>query len=166
MPFATVNGAQSTDVKVTTFKGLAHLKGQIVHAVNIKGTLSLGSVTVDDDGAIELAEPADNLIVGRDFQRKIILLPPDIAGQDGPQVGKKMRLSRIYLEVYNTVDVKVGNARLWVRNVTDDLSVDPSPVSKIISFRLGGYSREPEFEIMQEDPLNFTLLAATLEVKL
>jgi hypothetical protein len=53
---------------------------------------------------------------------------------------------------------------LIIRDVTDDLSLDPEPFTGKKEFTLRGYSRDAEFTVEQQVPLSLTVLGFNLEI--
>ncbi|MGE3479607.1 MAG: hypothetical protein AB7G80_09065, partial [Dongiaceae bacterium] len=63
-----------------------------------------------------------------------------------------------------SVECGVGNHRLIIRQVTDDLSLDPGTFTGKKEFSLRGYSRDAQFTVEQDVPLSLTVLGYNLEI--
>ena len=60
----------------------------------------------------------------------------------------------MFLDLNNTLAVKVNDTALVIRNVTDDLSQELTPFTGKKEFRLLGYNRDPQITITQDAPLD------------
>ena len=65
---------------------------------------------------------------------------------------------------HGAVDCVVEGQSLIIRQVTDDLSEDPTPFTGKKEFALRGYSRDAQFTVEQEAPLSVTILGFNLEI--
>ena len=61
------------------------------------------------------------------------------------------------LDLNETLDVKTKGTSILIRRVTDDFSVEPTPVSQRKEIYLLGWSSEGTVTITQDQPLPLTL---------
>ena len=93
-------------------------------------------------------------------------LPPEFTLQDGISVGQKRRIVRAVLDLNETLDVKTKGTSILIRRVTDDFSLEPSPISQRKEIYLLGWSSEGTVTITQDQPLPLTLNGLLLEVEI
>jgi hypothetical protein len=93
-------------------------------------------------------------------------LPPEFTLQDGISVGQKRRIVRAVLDLNETLDVKTKGTSVLIRRVTDDFSIEPTPLSTRKEIYLLGWSSEGTVTITQDQPLPLTLNGLLLEVEI
>ena len=150
--------------------GLDHLEGQTVALIADDLVVEQAVVT---GGAVTLAEPARDLIVGLPFTHVIEPLPAVLAPGRGVGQAPVYRPVRITLRLFETQSLRIdtgdGLREVALHTVgggpTDR---DPSPFSGDLSLRALGWRRgaeQPPWRIEQATPLPCALLSATTEVK-
>ena len=153
----------------TVWSGLDHLEGQSVSVVADGVPLSPMTVT---GGQITLAAAASAIQVGLPFTHIIEPLPPSEVGVSGG--GRKIRLVEALLRVQDTaalsLDIGRGLAPIPLTEIgqTPPLGSAPEAVSGDVSVRALGWAHDttrPLWRIEQADPLPFTLLSVTAEIK-
>lgn len=159
----TVDAAATLSaVSGTTWGGLTHLEAESVFVVD--GNLSHNAFTVDGSGEVTIIETATAPVAGLDYARTIKTLAPSVANQAGEASGEMKRVGRVVLEVFESVNFAVNGHNFIIRQVDDDMSEDPTPVSGRHEFSLLGWDRYGQITITQDAPLPFTLLSIWKEV--
>lgn len=137
--------------------------GAVVKVVN--GTDYLGEFTVSggnvDVSAIQEITSAE---IGFSFNVQAETLPIDATVTAGPLTGEPRSVNRVIVDLLDTLSVSVNNKRLVIRQVTDDLSQDRTPVTGKREFRLLGYSKDPTISITQTAPLSLQVNGIIAEV--
>ena len=95
----------------------------------------------------------------------IATLPPEFQLADGVSVGQKRRIVRAVLDLFETLDVKAKGTKILIRNVTEDFSLEPTPVTGRKEVYLLGWGNEGSVTITQDEPLPFSLNGILLEVE-
>ena len=121
-------------------------------------TVTSGEVDVSAVGSITSAE------IGYDFNVQAETLPIDAQIASGPLTGEPRSVTRVILDLYDTLSISVNNKRLVIRQVGDDLSQDRTPVTGKKEFRLLGYSKDPTVVITQTAPLKMQVNGLIAEV--
>lgn len=152
------NGSAITDWTVS------HLPNTEV--VVKSGNYSMGTYTTDSSGDLTLTSAVDEVEIGINFTPTMTTLPPEFNLQDGISVGQKRRIVRAVLDLNETLDVKTKGTSILVRRVTDDFSVEPTPISQRKEIYLLGWSSEGTVTITQDQPLPLTLNGLLLEVEI
>ena len=71
----------------------------------------------------------------------------------GQMSGFPRGIGSVILDVVKTLSANVNGTKVRFRNVTDDLSEEPSKFTGKKEVRLLGYGRDPQVEITQDEPL-------------
>jgi len=123
----------------STITGLSHLEGKTVSvwADNAVGSLSVSQPTVVG-GQITLQIPASRVLVGLPFTSTLVPQRVDTNLQDGTSQGRRMRIPRINLKVYQSTGGEIStDGTNWLplvsRTLTDVMDSSP-PV-------MNGYER-------------------------
>ena len=82
----------------------------------------------------------------------------------GPLTGEPRAVSRVVVDLIDTLSLSVNNKNLIIRQVTDDFSVARTAVSGKREFRLLGYSKDPVVTITQTAPLSLQVNGILAEV--
>lgn len=133
----------------------------VIHGNNFIGefTVSGGNVDVSSvDASLTFAE------IGKKFDVELKTNPIDATLGNGPITGIPRGISAVFLDLTDTLSVKVNDTNLLVRNVTDDLSQQLTPVTGRKEFRLLGYSRDPQVTITQDAPLDLQVNGLVAEL--
>ena len=153
----------------TIWSGLDHLEGEEVSIVadgEVKQNQSVAS------GQITLDEPANTIQIGLPFTHIVEPLPPSELGAAGG--GRRIRLVEGLFRLQDTqslkLDVGRGLSNIALRQLGEDPILDNAPpsVSGDIRVRALGWQADgtkPLWRIEQNDPLAFTLLSVTTEIK-
>lgn len=128
----------------TTITGLSHLEGK---SVSVWADNAVGSPIIDSNtnapmkvtgGQITLQAPASRVLVGLPFTSTLVPQRVDTNMQDGTSQGRRMRIPRINLKVYQSSGGEIStDGKTWLplvsRTLTDVMDASP-PV-------LNGYER-------------------------
>ena len=134
---------------------------QVVDGNSFVGEFTVASGNVDVssvDASLTTAE------IGYKFNVELTTNPIDASVGAGPLTGTPRSLGSVYLDLNSTLSCKVNGTALIIRNVTDDLSVQPAAFTGKKEFRLIGYSRDPQISITQDAPLNLQINGLVAEL--
>jgi hypothetical protein len=152
----------SVSATVTFTDVVPHLANMDVQVVS--GNLYLGEFTAGATGTVVVEDEVTEMTAGLDYTPNFTTLPVASALNDGSLLGEIVRLVKCVMVLDTTVECVVNSQRLIIRQVTDDLSEDPTPFTGRKEFTLRGYSRDGQFSVEQEVPLTITVLGFNLEV--
>lgn len=170
----TVQGLTTVSAVNSATGGTHFATGASIKTVN--GNDFLGSFTVAsaDNGSIDVSASKNDvreIFAGYSFEPKLKTLPVDAKLADGPLTGEPREITRIILDLFETSSVNVkapsdtSTARdLIIPNVTDDLSLEKSPVTGKEEFRTLGYNRDPRVIVSQSHPLDLQINGIIVEV--
>ena len=153
----TASGASSK-----TWSGFAIYANRTVHAVS--GQLYLGEYLIDGSGNLTLDTAVTSVAVGIEATNELTPLPIENQLADGVTVGMIKRVVRMAVIVDNTYSLQVGDEALIMRDVTDDLSLDPSSKAGVYEFFLLGYGNVSSPPISQAVPLPCRVLGFMAEI--
>jgi hypothetical protein len=159
------DGVQRTGSGLTTITGLEHLEGVTV-AILADGA-PVGSKTVES-GEITLDTPADNVILGRPYDMRLIpmfLESQGVMGQSKNITGAIIRLWRA-----GRAQVRVDGESQWSRLELPPEFLDTAPSlytgdSEKIHLSTS-WSRNTTIEVKGSSPLPFTVQAITMEFEI
>lgn len=130
----------------------------------ISGNYYLGRYTVNGSNQITLNTAVTSITVGYSFTVEIQTMPVEITDRSGSYNGKPKRISRVLMDLNETLSVSIQGNRLIIRQVNDDFSQQPTPVTGKREFFLLGYSRDASVTITQSEPLPLRLNGLVMEV--
>jgi hypothetical protein len=125
----------------------------VVKVVN--GSHYIGEFTVSG-GEVDISAFDASLIkaeIGYSFDVTLTTNPIDIQSGNGPVTGTPRSLASVIVDLNNTLSASVNGTNLVLRNVTDDLSLQPKAITGKKEFRLMGYNRDPQITVSQSAPL-------------
>lgn len=176
----TINGSTITSLELfdntyhtdmgAKLSGSASTTWQVAHlpntAVVVKsGNYSLGTFTTDGSGNLTLNDSVTSVEIGLSYTPTVTTLPPEYQLADGVSVGQKRRIVRAVLDLFETLDVKAKGTKILIRNVTEDFSQEPTPVTARKEVYMLGWGNEGTVTITQDEPLPFSLNGILLEVE-
>jgi len=138
--------------------------GAVVKAIS--GNDYLGEFTIAS-GQIDASLAKSGVstgYIGYAFVPLIKTLPVDAAVLGGPLTGEPRRITRVVLDLHETLAVSVNDKDLVFRNVTDDMSQDRVAITGKEEFRLLGYSRDPRVNVSQSYPFSLDINGMVVEV--
>lgn len=133
---------------------------KVVNSTNYLGEFTVASGNVD----VSAVQSITSAEIGFSFNVEAETLPIDAQITAGPLTGEPRSVNRVVLDLLDTLSVSVNNKRLVIRTVTDDFSLDRTPVTGKREFRLLGYSKDPTVKITQTAPLSLQVNGIVAEV--
>lgn len=161
----------SSEIPQNIWSGLDYLEGMDVSI--LADGFSVGQHTVNN-GSVELLETAKELIIGVPYAHLIEPLPYMVEAIN-PYSPSAVRIINARFRVINTksfrIDLGQGYFQVPLKRVHRDTILDSPPQRYLgdINLRSLGWIREmekPMWSIKDDEPLEFTLLAAVLEIKI
>jgi hypothetical protein len=128
------------------------------------GNLHIGTFTVGGAGQLVLPVAVTTITVGYDYTFAVRTLPINVQLNTGPRTGLPKRINRVIVGIYSTLAVSIDGNRLLLRQVNDDLSQAPDPVTGTYEFWLLGWQKNAVVEITQSEPLPCIIMGLQLEV--
>lgn len=145
------------------FSGFAHLAGREVDVVS-RGTIHHGQFIVAADGTITIDVEDTEIDAGLDYTCLLRPLPPRFTTQGFTIRGSWFRRVAIHVQMDATYTLEPDGYRMIVRQVTDDLSADPNPITGLREFALHGWSKDADTPILRGAPLPVKILGFMMEV--
>lgn len=131
----------------------------------IDGNNYIGDFTVANGNVdVSAVEEITSAEIGYKFDVELETLPIDANIGNGPLTGNPRMINRVILDLVDTLSVSVNGKKLVIRQVTDDLSLDRTPVTGKKEFRLIGYKEDPTITITQTAPLSLQVNGLIAEV--
>jgi len=130
-------------------------------------TDATGTFTTDIDDAI-----LNNCLVGYKFISQFITNPLHIITQAGDNRYTKKKVSKVYVEYYNSNTFKINGVQVPTQNLAPTSESTQSEANNILrsdTFSLAtnsGYTRNATVEILQDIPLRFEILAVDVDCSL
>jgi hypothetical protein len=142
----------------------AHLAGRTVRVVE-RNKIYHGEYVADSNGTVTLLEDArSEVVIGLNYTSTFTSLRPSTSARGFPITGEIKRLAKLVMLLNDTMTLDVVSDDLLVRQVDDDLSLDPDAISEEREFSLSGYSIDGTFTLILEDPLPATILGYQLTI--
>ena len=152
-----------TNASETTDWTISHLPNTEV--VVKSGNYAMGTYTTDASGDLTLTEAVDEVEIGLNYTPEMVTLPPEFQLADGFTIGQKRRVVRAVLDLNETLNVQTRGTNVQIRRVTDDLSLEPTPISERKEVYLLGWGKEGTVKVTQDQPLPLTINGLMLEVE-
>lgn len=131
----------------------------------VDGTEYLGTFTVSGGNLdVSAVKESTSIQAGYKMDVEIKTLPLDAVVQGGPLSGQPRKITRIIVDVADTLSMKVNGKEMIIRNVNDDMSLGRNAVTEKREFRPLGYSRDPRVIITQSAPLDLQVNGMIVEV--
>ncbi len=139
------NGAQVDVISATDYLG--------------KFTVSGGQINVSAvDASLTSCQ------VGFGFDVELKTNPIDVNTAIGPETGQPRSLSRVILDMSETLSVSVNNKKLIIRKVNNDFSQPRQAVTGKREFYLLGYNKDPQVTVTQTAPMFIQVNGLVAEV--
>jgi len=157
---SNVSKTQASSVTVT---GLGHLNGEESRvkadgAVMANNTPSGGSITVE--------RAVEDIEVGLDFNPTVTTMPLNIQYQDGPSLTKDKRVTKVQVDMYESLGIYVDDILLPDRKFGENvLDTTPAPYTGLREVYLLGWTELATVTITQQDPVPMTIRALAIEVE-
>ena len=132
----------------------------------ISSTDYLGKFTVSG-GQINVSSVDASLTscqVGFGFDVELKTNPIDVNTAIGPETGQPRSLSRVILDMSETLSVSVNNKKLIIRKVNNDFSQPRQAVTGKREFYLLGYNKDPQITVTQTAPMFIQVNGLVAEV--
>ena len=132
----------------------------------ISATDYLGKFTVSG-GQIDVSAVDASLTscqVGFGFDVELKTNPIDVNTAIGPETGQPRSLSRVILDLSETLSVSVNNKKLIIRKVNNDFSQPRQAVTGKREFYLLGYNKDPQVTVTQTAPMFIQVNGLVAEV--
>lgn len=132
----------------------------------ISATDYLGKFTVSG-GQIDVSSVDSSLTscqVGFGFDVELKTNPIDVNTAIGPETGQPRSLSRVILDMSETLSVSVNNKKLIIRKVNNDFSQPRQAVTGKREFYLLGYNKDPQVTVTQTAPMFIQVNGIVAEV--
>ena len=132
----------------------------------ISSTDYLGKFTVSG-GQVDVSAVDASLTscqVGFGFDVELKTNPIDVNTAIGPETGQPRSLSRVILDLSETLSVSVNNKKLIIRKVNNDLSQPRQAVTGKREFYLLGYNKDPQITVTQTAPMFIQVNGLVAEV--
>jgi hypothetical protein len=146
---------EDSEEAILTITGLEYLEGELVKVTS--GSSVVGLFTVAD-GSITLNSQLTTYQVGKNYESTVIPMDFDI---EGTAQSTSKRVSKVYVNLNNTIGGKVGSD-------PQDLKAIPTGNALFTGFQEvsipGGYSRDTDIIVKQDEPLPMTLLSITYDI--
>lgn len=142
---------------VTSVSGLSHLAGKTVDIL-VDGVVSTSAV-VTAGGAITIADPVNGggeMHAGLEYTSTMKTMRIEAGSQQGTAQSKLKRISKVYIRVYESIGMNVGN-----EDVQDEVPFDAYPLfsgdkeAPMPSL----WDRNAYIMVIQDDPLPLTIIA-------
>jgi len=119
-----VDGGLSYDgAPATVFTGLAHLAG--MPAMVLADGAEVTGLVVSAGGEVTLDRAASKVSIGLGYTARVTTLRPEIPKRDGTSQGRRKKLVKVILRVFDTFGIKAGALGDELENVFDRQPRDP-----------------------------------------
>lgn len=166
--FFVDSGLSYDGAPASSFAGLDHLEGETVAVLADGATHPNVVVTA---GAVTLEREASVVHIGLAYTSKLTTMPIFTETDSGPTKGKTKRISRVHIQLHETLGLKVGIAEdklqvISFRKPSDLMGDPPVLFSGLKTVDIpGGYGREIQFMFQQDQPLPGTVLSVAMEAQ-
>ena len=133
---------------------------EVVDGTEFLGTFTVASGNVDVS-AVKLSTSAQ---IGYRFVPELKTLPIDGAVPGGPLTGSPRKITKVTLDLENTLSVSVNGTDMIIRTVQQNQASGVTAVSGKEEFRVLGYSKDPRVTISQSAPLSIQVNGLVTEV--
>ncbi len=131
----------------------------------VDGTEYLGQFTVASNNAtVTSVKSSTSAQIGYKFIPELKTLPIDAAVAGGPLTGTPRKITKVTLDLEDTLSVSVNGTDMIIRTVQQDQSTALTAVSGKQEFRVLGYSKDPRVTISQSAPLSLQINGLVTEV--
>lgn len=156
--------ASTNQSKVGVFPVSSHFANgatvEVVDGTEFLGTFTVASGNVDVS-AVKLSTAAQ---IGYRFTPELKTLPIDGAVPGGPLTGAPRKITKVTLDLENTLSVSVNGTDMIIRTVQQNQASGVAAVSGKEEFRVLGYSKDPRVTISQSAPLPIQINGLVTEV--
>lgn len=172
MPVYAASARQYDDTPATTLTGLGNLAGETVGIWADGKDIGDATVTVGGDLTLPFSISAERVVVGKRMQFRIKTLRlPTTQSPDGPGLGKRMRIAKASVDVYETARIYAGSERALELLRDEDYSEhdpdNPEPIlTTVLKIGIDDSFKNSGVLVIQGDSMYpATIRAISLEVE-
>ena len=131
----------------------------------VDGAEYLGNFTIASSNAdVSSVKASTSAQIGYKFTPELKTLPIDASVPGGPLTGQPRKITRVILDLEDTLSVSVNGTDLILRTVQQDQSQAISAVTGKREFRVLGYDKDPRVTVTQSAPLALQINGLIAEV--
>ena len=131
----------------------------------VDGAEYLGNFTIASSNAdVSSVKASTSAQIGYQFTPELKTLPIDASVPGGPLTGQPRKITRVILDLEDTLSVSVNGTDLILRTVQQDQSQAISAVTGKREFRVLGYDKDPRVTVTQSAPLALQINGLIAEV--
>lgn len=159
---------------ITLVKGFLHNVSSVYGQQQINavyGNSSLGNFTINASNQITLVNAArpSGVKIGFNYTPIIETMPVDKELPTGPLTAQVRRISKAYIDIYDSLNLNVKAAdksakNLIITQLNFTAGQDLQKVSGKQEFNFLGYDKNPTLTISQSDPLPLKILGVAMEI--
>lgn len=127
------------------------------------GGVYLGRFDIGASGEVELPQEETDIYIGLPVDWELEMLPVLAQSSAGAQFGKRERIRRIFVDLYNTIALKVNGQRIG-SPATDNVDNPPQNINNQREVRIFGWDRSPAMRCTGRLAERCTILSAVLEM--
>lgn len=136
--------------------GADHLNGEMV-TLNCNCAAAFPEVEVIG-GQVLLPLPAESVMIGLPYIPRIVTNKPEVKLQNGTSQGRLKRWVTLNVRVLDTLGLTINGDTYAFRDTEVPMDEPPALFTGDISVSNGGWDRDGEVEIRQDQPLSSTIL--------
>lgn len=168
-----LSASPSDNATITFIKGFLHDINSVYGEIDVNavyGNSSLGQFTIDSNDQITLIRPeATEVKIGFNYIPTLETMPVDKEIPSGPLTGQPRRISKAYIDIYESLNLNIKAAdknpkNLVITQLGFTAGSDLSKVSGKQEFNFLGYDKNPTITISQSDPLPLKILGIAMEI--
>ena len=131
----------------------------------VDGAEYLGNFTIASSNAdVSSVKASTSAQIGYKFTPELKTLPIDASVPGGPLTGQPRKITRVILDLEDTLSVSVNGTDLILRTVQQDQSQAINAVTGKREFRVLGYDKDPRVTVTQSAPLALQINGLIAEV--
>lgn len=146
----------------STFSGFDHLEGETVSVVADERVHVDVVVT---GGSITLSRNVSNVVVGYNYESRILMLHPEIATSEGTSQGRQTRIVETVIRLQDTVGMFVNEMVQPVIAFPVMLDTPPELFTGDKSIHLLGWGFPNQIKITQNIPMPLTVLGVVMKIE-
>lgn len=168
-----LDSTPADNAAITFIKGYLHDVNTVYGEMDVNavyGNSSLGEFTINSNNQITLLSPEPTEVkVGFNYTPTIETMPVDKEIPTGPLTASPRRISKAYIDIYDSLNLTVKAAdktskNLVITQLGFTAGTDLSKVSGKQEFNFLGYDKNPTITISQSDPLPLKILGIAMEI--
>ncbi len=162
--FFVDSGLSYSGVPVNEVSGLDHLEDELV-SILADGAVDPPQLVSNGRISLQGGRTAGDIHVGLAYQSQATTLPLSSAGRDGTLLGRRKRIQRVIVDLFETLGVKLGSSQgrleeVTVRKSSDKMGESPPLFTGTVGIGLDDtWASESQISVSAEDPLPATILS-------